>query len=222
MIALLQNEVVTKQSLWEFLASGGPVMIPIGLCSVVAFGLAMERYLRVRRGRICPSSMREAVAALQQGRFDDAHALAEKSRSPAGRILLAGLRRRGFTLEEVERVMEDQGRKELDRLHVPIRPIAIIANVAPLLGLLGTVLGIAEAFHQVVLTGMGKPENLAAGIEVALTTTIAGLIVAIPAMLVAAHLGGRVRRLMLHTDDVLAPAVEPLAARPAAEDSDAA
>ena len=106
-------------------------------------------------------------------------------------------------------------------MSAPIRPIQLIGNIAPLMGLLGTVIGISEAFHRVVKTGMGKPEHLAGGIEQALTTTICGLVVAIPALLVAAHLNSKVRRLMLYVDERVAPAVELLAERPK-EKSDAA
>lgn len=211
------SEVVSTQTLWDFLVSGGPVMVPIGICSVVVFAFTMERYLRLRRSFVCPGATEDVLESVRSGRFDEARAQAENLRSPSGRILLAGLRRQGFAVEEVERVMEDQGNKEMERLRAPVRPIQLIGNIAPLMGLLGTVIGISEAFHRVVKTGMGKPENLAAGIEQALTTTIAGLVVAIPALLVAAHLSGRVRKLMLQTDEVVAPMVEFVARRPGDE-----
>lgn len=206
-------EVVSTQTLWQFLESGGPVMIPIGVCSVIVVALAMERYLRLRSSLVCPRGIDEAVDSVRNGDLDEARARAENLRAPAGRILLAGLRREGFRLDEVEHAMEDQGSKELEKLEAPIRPIKLIGNIAPLMGLLGTVIGISEAFHRVVRTGMGKPENLAAGIEEALTTTIAGLVVAIPALLIAAHLSGRVRKLLLATDEKLSPSVELIARR---------
>jgi biopolymer transport protein ExbB len=109
--------------------------------------------------------------------------------------------------------MQDQGIKENEKLRGRIRPLVVIANVTPLLGLLGTVLGIMEAFSRVVKTGLGKPEHLAGGIEEALVTTFAGLAVAIPAMLIAAWLTGRVRRFLLLADETVSPAVESLAQR---------
>ncbi|MEM7205280.1 MAG: MotA/TolQ/ExbB proton channel family protein [Planctomycetota bacterium] len=205
------GEVVSTQTLWEFLASGGPVMIPIGLCSIVAAALAMERYLRVRRSVVLPAKTDEILELAESGRTREARDAAVAAKTPAARVLAAGLRRTGYSVEEVERAMEDQAQKELERLQAPIRTISVIANIAPLLGLLGTVIGIAEAFHRVVKTGMGKPENLAAGIEEALTTTIAGLVVAIPAMVLAAHLQGRVRKIMLRLDEKVAPVVEHVA-----------
>ncbi len=205
------TEVVTTQTLWEYLQSGGPVMVPLVLCSVVAMAFAMERYLRLRRRVVCPTGVADAVQLVHDGRVDEAIHAAEAASSPGGRILLAGLRRSGFSIEDIERAIEDQGQKEMQRLQAPVRGLSLIANVSPLLGLLGTVIGIAEAFHRVVDSGLGKPEHLAVGIEQALTTTVVGLVIAIPAMLVAAHLHAKVRRLMLHTDETIAPVVEPLA-----------
>ena len=111
--------------------------------------------------------------------------------------------------------------KEIERLRHNIRPLSVIGGVAPLLGLLGTVLGIAEAFHRVAQAGMGKPEVLAGGIEIALTTTIVGLCIAIPSILAASWLQGRVRRLILHVDERLAGVVEHLARRPELDDPEA-
>lgn len=203
--------VVTVQTFGEFLAAGGPVMIPIALCSVVVAGLALERYLNLTRGRMLSRSVDEAMDLLRSGHSQQALDVVEANKTAGARILAAGIRRQGFAVRDVERAMEDQAHKEADKLRSNIRPLTLIAAVAPLIGLFGTVVGIAEAFHRVVRTGMGKPENLAAGIEMALTTTIAGLAVAIPTMIIAAHLQGRVRKLLLVTDEKLAPAVESLA-----------
>jgi biopolymer transport protein ExbB len=205
------QEIVSRETVWSLLAAGGPVMIAIGLCSVLVLALSMDRYLRARRAPFCPKGTDQVLELLRVGAFDEARARADNLRAPSGRILLAGLRREGRSLHDIERAMEDQGRKELERLFSPIRAIQVIANIAPLLGLLGTVLGIAEAFDDVVRAGMGKPELLAGGIEKALVSTIAGLVVAIPALMLAAHLGARVRRVVLFTDEKLSPAVEMIA-----------
>lgn len=206
-------EVVTTQTAWEFLASGGFVMVPLGLCSVVVVALAMERYARLRTARVLPRRLDDALDCLQTGHDQEALAIVEDTPAPASRVLAAGLRRRGYAVRDVERAMEDQAHKEMAKLRANIRPISMVANLAPLLGLFGTVVGIAQAFHQIVKTGMGKPENLASGIELALTTTIVGLAIAIPSLVIAAHLGGRARKLMDKVDVKLAPWVERLAAR---------
>ena len=136
------------------------------------------------------------------------------SDAPAARVLTAGLRRRGCLLSDVEKAMEDQLAEETALLRGNIRGITLMAAVAPLLGLLGTVQGIAQAFEAVEQTGLGKAQGsqaLAAGIKVALYTTILGLFVAIPATLVAAHLQARVRRLAGAIKAAVSPALELLA-----------
>jgi biopolymer transport protein ExbB len=203
-----------ERTLGEFLASGGELMVPIGICSVLVLALGLERALALRRRRLLPEPIRAAVAAIRAGEAEAARATLEEDRSFAARVVAAGLRRRGYPLRDVEAAMEDQALKEIEKLRRNVRPLVLIGGIAPLLGLLGTVLGIADAFRRVSASGMGKPEALAGGIELALTTTIAGLCVAIPAMVVAAWLQGRIRRLSLWVDEQLAPAVEHLAARP--------
>ena len=206
-----------SQTVWEFLRSGGPIMVPLAICSIVMIAYAFERWSRLRQGRVYPALVDEAVAHVEEGRVDEAKKLVEANKAPASRILLAGLRREGRLLSDVESAFEDQAHKELERMRSGIRPLALIAGVAPLLGLLGTVLGIQEAFHRVKTTGMGKAENLAGGIEVALVTTITGLCIAIPAMLIAAWLTNRARQRLLHCDDRFSPLVEKLAHDPTEE-----
>ena len=218
-MTMLAQSDSTVQTVWEFLSSGGPVMIPIAICSVLAMGYVLERLGALRLGRVIPERLGEVEAAIESGDLERAKSLAQEIDSPATRILSAGLRRQGHPIRAVELAMEDQAHKELEKLRSNIRPLNLIAGIAPLLGLLGTVLGIQEAFHRVVKTKMGEPEMLAAGIEVALVTTIAGLCVAIPTMLVASFLANKARRLMLQCDERLAPWVESLAASPEQRDA---
>ncbi|MCB9881559.1 MAG: MotA/TolQ/ExbB proton channel family protein [Planctomycetes bacterium] len=217
-IARLQTET-TVQTVWDFLSSGGPVMIPIALCSLVAVAFTLERLRTLTRSRVIPARLEEAEAKLGAGDHEGAKTILEEMNAPASRILLAGMRRQGHPVRAVEVAMEDQAHKELEKLRGNNRTLHLIAGVAPLLGLLGTVLGIQEAFHRVVKTKMGEPEMLASGIEVALVTTIAGLCVAIPTMLIAAHFSGKSRRLMLACDERLAPWVERLAGKPEIRDA---
>ncbi len=206
------GEVVSSQSVWDFFVSGGLLMIPILICSVVALAITLDRSLALRRERIIPAAFDQALAMIKEGRCDEVDPLLDGHPSPASRILQAGLRRCGLALEDVERGMEDQAGKEFGRLRGRLKPLNILANITPLLGLLGTVVGIQESFHRVVRTGLGRPENLASGIEVALVTTIAGLSVAIPCLLVHAWFATRVRQYLEECDDKLAPVVEVLAA----------
>lgn len=217
----LPQQATPIATIGEFFAAGGFLMYPILICSIVVTGLAIERYLSLRLPRMLPASVRDALAAIAAGRIDDAEQRLAAINAPAARVLRAGCRRRGYPVADVDKAMEDQLHKEAMRWRANVRGIGIMAAVAPLLGLLGTVLGIANAFAVVEQSGLGKSEYLASGIKIALYTTIFGLFVAIPATLLAAHLQGRVRRLLLAVSEALAPAAEQLAQKPV-ERSDAA
>jgi biopolymer transport protein ExbB len=206
-------------TLGEFFTAGGVLMWPILGCSVVVTGLAFERWASLRRRRVLPQVVEDAVEQCVQGRADVIAAGIGEAAAPAARVLAAGLRRRGHLLADVEKAMEDQLAREAALLRGNVRGISLMAAVAPLLGLLGTVLGIADAFATVEQTGLGKAESseaLAAGIKVALYTTIFGLFVAIPATLLAALLQGRARKLAGAIATAVGPAIEALAAPPAA------
>lgn len=218
MMSSLQQAPGVVSTIGEFFAAGGLVMWPILGCSVVVVGLSIERYVSLRRARVLPRVVEDAVEQITQGRAAVVADGIAEANAPAARVLAAGLRRRGFLVADVEKAMEDRLREETARLRGNVRGITLIAAVAPLLGLLGTVLGIADAFAAVEQTGLGRGDNseaLAAGIKVALYTTIFGLFVAIPATLVAAHLHARARRLAAAIAHAVAPAVEALAQKPA-------
>ena len=208
----------TVATVGEFFTAGGMLMWPILGCSVVVAGLALERYLSLRAGRVLPQVVVDAVEQCVHGRAEVIEAGIAEANAPAARVLAAGLRRRGFPLADVEKAMEDRLAEESALLRGNVRGITLMAAVAPLLGLLGTVMGIADAFAAVERTGLGKVESneaLAAGIKVALYTTIFGLFVAIPATLLASHLQARARRLIARVGRAVSPAIEALAQRPA-------
>ena len=219
MHAFQEPAAATIATVGEFFTAGGMLMWPILGCSVVVAGLALERYLSLRRARVLPRVVVDAVEQVVQGNAGVIEAGISEAQAPAARVLAAGLRRRGYPLADVEKAMEDRLAEESGRLRGNVRGIVLMASVAPLLGLLGTVLGIADAFAAVEHTGLGKAESseaLASGIKVALYTTIFGLFVAIPATLLAAHLQARARRLAAAIAQAVGPAIEALAAKPAA------
>ena len=212
-LAVGQESVQTSQTVWRFLVSGGYIMIPLAVCSIAVLALSMDRYMRLTRQSILPNGIDDAIELLRKGEFAKALTASRDLDAPAGRILAAGIQRRELDLEHIERAMEDQGQREFEKLRGNIRPLSLIASIAPLLGLLGTVMGIQESFAMVVEAGMGKAENFAGGIEEALVTTIAGLSVAIPALLLASHFNTRLRLLMIEADEKLTPALELLSQR---------
>ena len=191
-------------SLYDIVVSGGVLMWPIGLCSVIALAFIVERAIRLRDRELGSTSYgRTILDALAAG--GPARALEACEREPLalGRILHAGLQRAGRPLLEREKAVEYAGARELQRLNSRLRPLAIVSVMAPLLGFLGTVFGMIQAFLTIALEqGLGKPELLAAGISQALVTTAAGLCVAIPAQAAYYWFRSRVERFARRTEDL--------------------
>ena len=197
-------------SLQELLSKGGPMMWPLGLCSVVALAFAVERFINLRSGKVVPVGIVQSVEdAVESGRVEETLRLCETDPRPAARIFTAGLRHRASSAETMEHAMEEVGRREVSRLRDNILPLNVIANIAPLLGLLGTVFGMILAFKEVAGgAGLGKPELLATGIYQALVTTAVGLSIAIPTLALYYYFNGRIVRILRRIDDVASRLVD--------------
>jgi len=183
-------------SLWDLTTSGGPLMIPLALCSVIAVALAIERSLRTRSTALGSETFgRTLVAAVQSGGAEQGIVICDATRTPLARVMRAALEHRSAAGEERERRVEDVATLEVRHLQAKLRPLHLIYLVAPLLGLLGTVWGMILAFATIALRGgLGKPGMLAEGIYQALVTTAAGLAIAIPTVIVTTWLRGRIER----------------------------
>ena len=183
---------VLGRTVWETLQRGGEVMYVILALSVLGLGLILDAAFRTRRGRIIPA---EAVKILESEDKPAAVAelVARQSNVCLIRILQVGHRWRKGTTEQIQAAVEETVDEMLWRFKRSVKPIGIIANTAPLLGLLGTVIGIVEAFDVVARQGaLGDPSALAGGISKALLTTCFGLIVAIPMLLTYHYLNGKI------------------------------
>lgn len=199
-IALAQSAALQKaESLLALLLKGGVVMIPLGLCSVIAVAVALERVFSLRRKRVIPPGfLDELKTALRIGPSALEHALAYCVKHPCalGGVLKAGVVKLPQGLHAVEKAMEEEGRRLAARLKRSLRPLAAIAQVSTLLGLLGTVYGMITAFQAASAAGVGKGDRLASGIYEALVTTAAGLTIAIPVLLVYQVLSGKIEKLL--------------------------
>ena len=188
-------------------ASGIAFLGVLGLFSVVAVTVAIERLVNLRREKILPSNLVHGLAMRvsdDETSHDPYRVLYEANPSPMARILRSGLRRSGRPAVEVEKAMEDTMSREMAALRSSARPLSIIGGVAPLVGLLGTVVGMIIAFHTASEQGLGgKAETLAKGIYLALLTTAAGLSIAIPSMLMAAFFKNRMEKYIRETDEHL-------------------
>jgi biopolymer transport protein ExbB len=202
-------------SLWDLLVKGGPMMIPIGICSLVALAVLVERLVVLRRSKVMPPSFLPGLAAaLGRDRHDTEAGLAycRQADSPIANILSAALRRIHEPPDRLEKHVEQAGEREMLALRRHLRTLSVIVGVAPMLGLLGTVFGMIEAFRTVASAGeaLGQTEALAKGIYEALITTAAGLLVAIPAMIAYHWIAARVERLVTEMDAVTVDFVEGL------------
>ncbi len=188
----------------ETLVAGGPVMIPIGLCSLVAVAVFLERLWALRRSRVVPTSFcMELIEHVRQGNVDQALVLCRKRDVAAGRILEAALASPSASRQALKERLEEVGRREAAELERFIPVLGTIASIAPLLGLLGTVLGMIITFQAIQNQGgMADVSALAGGISQALVTTFAGLSVGIPAVMANRFLLARVDTLLLDLEEV--------------------
>jgi biopolymer transport protein ExbB len=192
------------RSVFDMVMNGGPLMVPIAFCSVVALAYVVERSVRLRPGELGTRVLgREILATLEAGGPAAALRLCRERDGSLARVLAAGLARTGAPAPEVEKAVEDAGEREVRRLSANLRPLVVIGMIAPLLGLLGTVWGMIEAFSSIALQGgLGKPELLASGISQALVTTAAGLAIAIPAQAATSYFRGRIDRFARAAEDL--------------------
>ncbi|MEL6110600.1 MAG: MotA/TolQ/ExbB proton channel family protein [Planctomycetota bacterium] len=169
------------------IASGGWLMLPLALCSLVVLALSLERLVSLRRGRVIPRPfVRRFTECVEDGvlSYEEATELCKEFDCPVSEVFRAALRRWGRPMFEIEQAVMDAGDRVSENLRKYLRVFHAISNVAPLIGLLGTVIGMIQAFEVISdQQTLGQPEALASGISTALMTTAGGLTVAIPAYL---------------------------------------
>lgn len=174
-----------RDSLFVAFDRGGKIMWAILAASIIGCAFAAERLLMIRRGTQIPKRlMADLRDAMVSGGVGAGLRVVEGSRSAMGRVMHSLLSRSGATRRDLETTVDDEASRILHDLRANLRPIGVIASVAPLLGLLGTVFGLIAAFRSAAELGMDDPRNFAAGIYEALYTTAFGLVVAIPLLIV--------------------------------------
>jgi biopolymer transport protein ExbB len=167
----------------EFVIKGGPVMIPLVLCSVISLGIIVERCLSLRRNRILKYDVLQRIEELLRDRkIPEASTLCKRYPSSMTRILLAAILNHDKSRQEIKEIIEDAGRQEIPVLERFLTILGTIASISVLLGLLGTVMGMIRTFDAIAALGYGHPEALASGISEALVATATGLTIAIPTL----------------------------------------
>ncbi len=191
-----------KRKMVEFIVKGGVFMYPIIFCSVVALAIFFERLWFLRRKNIIPEDFVQKVEGLlRKGKIGDATFLCQSDVSSIAKIFLAGLKNTRKGLWLVKEAIEERGSREATILERNVNLLATLANVATLLGLLGTVSGMIKTFNAISIQGIGNPAPLAGGIAEALLTTAAGLCVAIPTLVCHRFLRDRAGKLIFEMEE---------------------
>jgi len=194
-----QGEMETE-SFWEHLKRGGPVMVPIGIVALIALVIIITKFFSLTQRLVVAPPTETIIDGLKKEGKDAIALRLSRSHSVTERIFAAILRRHPATNETLEEVLVDSLAVERVRLERFIGALGICVTVAPLLGLLGTVTGMIRTFETITAYGAGDPRYLAGGIREALITTEAGLIVAIPVLLLHSFLTGKIERLLLESE----------------------
>ena len=177
----------------ELLTAGGLLMIPIVLCSVVVVAICIERLYTLNAKKISPPHLLATVwQQLKADQLDTAKLKTLKQSSPLGRILAAGLSNAYHGREVMKESIQEAASHVVHELERYLNTLGTIAAVTPLLGLLGTVMGMIKVFSEIMTQGTGNASVLAGGISEALITTAAGLSVAIPALVMHRYFVGRI------------------------------
>ena len=174
----------TTLSVWELIKMGGwYIMGPLGLMSLIAVYIIIERSMAIRRAlRDEKDFMAKIRDYIHEGKIDSARNLCQTSNTPVARMLEKGINRIGKPLKDIEVSIENQGKLEVYQLESGLPIIATVSGAAPMIGFLGTVIGMVVTFHTMEVSGAGvELSKLSGGMMQAMITTVAGLIIGIPA-----------------------------------------
>lgn len=180
----------------DLLFKGGPVMIPLLLASVIALAVALERLWYLSSTKVDSEDLMDEVKLnINEGKLLQAVQVAKRSKGQVANLVATGIAYSDLPADELKERLDDVGRNELFKMERRLIVLDSVATIAPLLGLLGTVTGIIKSFNVLGgMDGLSSPQALSVGIAEALITTAAGLIVAIPAMVLYHWLNGMIDR----------------------------
>ena len=200
----------------EIVKAGGWLMAPIILCAIIALGIVLERFWSLQQKRVIPEDLTGKVWGwVEQSALDHKRIQSLHQGSPLGQILAAGLINRNQERLVMKDSIEDTGRHVVHELERYLDTLGTVAAISPLLGLLGTVIGMVKVFTAITTHGVGDPTVLAGGIAEALITTAAGLTVAIPALIAYRYSRNRVDTLVVDMEKEAIKLVEALHRRQA-------
>jgi biopolymer transport protein ExbB len=191
-------------TMWQVIVAGGGVMVVLALLSIAAVSLIAYYFLTMRQAKLLPQEFIDKIINfVETGRVNEAIAVSKPGENMAGRVFHAGISKVSKGPIVVREAIEDEGKREIDSLWRKLSYLADIAAIAPMVGLLGTVLGMIQAFNVIAFqAGAVKPVLLASGISKAMVTTAGGLIIAIPAMIFYSYFRGIVETVAARLENV--------------------
>jgi len=193
----------------EIIKAGGWLMAPIILCSILSLTIIAERAWTLRRKNVVPGDLGEQVREwASRHELDRRHIEQLRAGSSLGRVLAAGLVNRHRSRHLIKEAIEDTGRHVVHELERFLNTLGTIAGISPLLGLLGTVIGMIKVFSSIMVHGVGDANQLAGGISEALITTAAGLTVAIPSFFFYRYYKGKVEAYVVSMEEQAVNLVE--------------
>lgn len=193
----------------ELVQSGGWLMLPIIICSILAAAISVERFWTLGSDRIAPKQLlAEVWTHIKREQLDGQRLRELRAGSLLGQILASGLVSARHGRDAMKESIEEAGAQATHELERFLTPLGTIASITPLLGLLGTVIGMIKVFNAIMLEGTGNANVLAGGISEALITTAAGISVAIPALIFYRYFNRRVDELVLTMEQEAARLVE--------------
>ncbi len=187
--------------MWNAILEGGPMMVPLGISSILALAIIFERLYSLRRKKVIKQETLNVVDGItNRDDINMAVSVCTKNGDTFSKIVLAALNAESDKANDIKEEIEDQGRQEIARLEKGLVFLETIAGIAPLLGLLGTVLGMIEVFDVITLEGQARTTSLSSGISQALITTVAGLSVGIVALVFFNYFSNKAESLVLEVE----------------------
>jgi len=200
---------------WELVKAGGWPMVPLLLLGVLALAIILERFWSLRRTEVLPPGLGQEVRNwAARGKLDPAHLQTLRANSPLGALLAAALEARNRPRDQIRERIEDTGRHLVHRMERFLNALGTIASAGPLLGLLGTVIGMIQMFLGILDHGVGDVNQLAGGIGKALVCTATGMIVAIPALMFHRYFKGRIGGYVIEMEQEASALLDALDGRP--------
>ncbi|AMJ57035.1 MULTISPECIES: MotA/TolQ/ExbB proton channel family protein [Stenotrophomonas] len=202
--------------MWELVKAGGWPMVPLLLLGVLALAIVLERFWSLRRNEVLPPGLGQEVRNwAARGKLDATHIDSLRANSPLGALLAAALEARNRPRDQIRERIEDTGRHLVHRMGRFLNALGTIASAGPLLGLLGTVVGMIQMFLGILDHGVGDVGQLAGGIGKALVCTATGMMVAIPALMFHRYFRGLIDGYVIEMEQEAAALLDALDGRPA-------